>query len=194
VRCHREFTGCFMKYPFDIVKSAQCAHFFATRAGGEIDILKLIKLLYLTDRKSFETRRVPVVGGSYYSFKHGPVTSEVLDLINDGTPSGKSPWEEMISDRADHKVAAESGISTYDALAASEIAILEEIWTKFGSFEKWDLVNWTHQHCEEWSTPDGGREEISARKLAESFDWTTIEIDEFEAELDSANRLHWLLN
>jgi uncharacterized phage-associated protein len=183
-----------MKSPFDIHKAAQCAHFFATRAGGEIDILKLVKLMYLTDRRSFELRRVPVMGGTYCSLKHGPVTSEVLDLINDGTPAGDSPWERLISDRAHHKVAASPAPGAYDALAPAELVILEEIWAKFGAQGKWELVGWTHQHCVEWSNPDGGRLEISARKLAESFAWKPAEVDEFEAELAAASRLHSLLN
>ncbi|MFM8764084.1 MAG: Panacea domain-containing protein [Spartobacteria bacterium] len=72
---------------------------------------------YLADRRSFEMRQVPIVGGHYYSLKHGPVTSEVLELINDGTPQGESPWEKLISDRANHKVATAAEINSYDALA-----------------------------------------------------------------------------
>lgn len=183
-----------MKTSFDITKAAQVAHFFITRAGGEIEILKLVKLIYLTDRLSLEKRRIPVVGGSFYSLKHGPVTSEVLDLINDGTRSGDSPWEQLIRDRADHMVATTGAIEEYDALSGSESRLLEQIWERFGTKSKWDLVRWTHQHCEEWSDPSGGRGEISARKLAESFGWKLAEIDDFEAELTAQCRLQELLN
>ena len=182
-----------MNYPFDIEKSAQCAHFFANRAGGEIEILKLVKLIYLADRRSFETRQVPIVGGHYYSLKHGPVTSEVLELINDGTPLGESPWEKLISDRANHKVATAAEIDSYDALAPSEISILNEIWKDFGPLDKWELVDWTHKHCEEWADPNGGRLDIKARKLAESFSWNAEEIETFLEEIESANRIHSLL-
>ena len=182
-----------MHYPFDIEKSAQCAHFFAIREGGEIEILKLVKLMYLADRRSLETRKIPIVGGHYYSLPHGPVTNEVLDLINEGTPEGTSPWERLITDRANHKVAAAGNPGSYDALAPSEVGILEQVWGKFGSMTKWELVGWTHRHCEEWSDPNGGRSDIKARKLAEAFSWSAAEVENFLEELNSANRLHALL-
>ena len=183
-----------MKTHFDIYKAAQAAHFFITRAGGEMEILRLVKLLYLTDRRSLEARRIPVVGGTYYSLKHGPITSEVLDLINDGTREGNSPWEQMISDRANHRIAANGAVETYDALSPSEMRLLEEVWQQFGATAQWDLVAWTHRHCEEWSDPRGGRAEISARKLAESFAWKPSEIDDFETELAAQSRLQEILN
>lgn len=183
-----------MKTPFDITKAAQVAHLFITREGVEIEILKLAKLIYLADRLSLEKRRVPVVGGSFYSLKHGPVSSEVLDLINDGTREGNSPWELLISDRANHLVATSRELLEYDALSASELRLLEEIWQKIGALDKWDLVEWTHQHCEEWSDPSGGRLEISARKLAESFGWKPSEIDDFESDLAAQCRLQAILN
>ena len=183
-----------MNYPFDIEKSAQCAHFFADRAGGEIEVLKLVKLMYLADRQSFEMRHVPIVGGNYYSLKHGPVIGEVLDLINDGTPLGESPWERLISDRGNHKVAAAAKMDSYYALAPSELSILNGVWNEFGPLDKWELVNWTHKHCEEWADPNGGRLDIKARKLAESFGWNAAEIEIFLEEIESANRIHSLLN
>jgi hypothetical protein len=63
--------------------AAQVAHFFVSCEGGEMDILKLVKLIYLSDRASLQSRRTPIVGGAFYSLKHGPVTEEVLDLINE---------------------------------------------------------------------------------------------------------------
>jgi len=183
-----------MKTHFDIHKAAQTAHYFISRAGGEMEILKLVKLIYLADRHSLQKRRIPVVGGSYFSLKHGPVTSEVLDLINDGTRDENSPWELLISDRAQHRVATTNSLAEYDALSASEQQMLEEVWQQFGAQGKWDLVEWTHRHCEEWSDPRGGRIEISARRLAESFAWPRAEVDDFEAELAAQNRLQEILN
>lgn len=183
-----------MKTHFDITKAAQTAHYFISRAGGELEILKLVKLIYLSDRHSLKMRRIPVVGGSYFSLKHGPVTSEVLDLINDGTPDENSPWEQLILDREHHRVATTKNLVEYDALSASELKLLAEVWQQFGAKGKWDLVEWTHRHCEEWSDPRGGRTEISARRMAESFAWTPAEVEDFETEMGAQNRLQEILN
>lgn len=183
-----------MKTPFDIHKAAQTAHFFVTRSGCEMPILKLVKLIYLADRLSLEKRKTPIVGGSFYSLPHGPITSEVLNLINDGTMADNSPWEKLITDRANHMVGINQAVQEYDALALSELRLLEEVWHRFGSYDRWDLVRWTHKHCEEWVDPNGGALEISARKLAESFGWKEAETESFEAEMSAQCRLHELVS
>lgn len=184
----------FMKAPFDIEKAAQAAHYFITQEQGEMEILKLVKLLYLADRLSFQRRRTAIVGGSYYSLPHGPVTNEVLDLINGGTPQGDSAWEKLISDRAEHRVAAVNPHDEYDALSPSELSLLAETWKQFGSQGKWELRDWTHQHCEEWSDPRGGRLDISARRLAEAFGWDETEATDFESTLADQERIHQWIN
>ena len=183
-----------MKTPFDIHKAAQAAHFFLSLSGSEMPILKLVKLIYLADRFSLEKRKTPIVGGSFYSLPHGPITSEVLNLINDGTMEGNSPWEQLITDRANHMVGTNQAVQEYDALAPSELRLREEIWNRFGSYNRWDLVRWTHQHCEEWVDPKGGALEISARKLAESFGWQEAETESFEAEMSAQCRLKELVS
>lgn len=183
-----------MKAPFDIDKAAQAAHFFITQEQGEMEILKLVKLMYLADRLSFERRRTAIIGGSYYSLPHGPVTNEVLDLINCGTQQEDSAWERLISDRANHRVAAIAPTTDYDALSPSELVLLQETWNQFGSQGKWELRDWTHQHCEEWSDPHGGRLDISARRLGEAFGWNEADATAFEASLADQERLHQWIN
>ena len=183
-----------MRTPFDIDKAAQAAHYLISKGGGEMEILKLVKLLYLADRHSLQTRRTPLIGGSYFALKHGPITSEVLDLINDGTPGEDSPWELLISDRANHRVAIETKEIEYDALSSSDLRILEQVWSEFGHRSKWELVDWTHRHCEEWSEPTNGRGEISARRLAEAFAWEPSEIEDFVTEQAARHRLQSLIS
>jgi uncharacterized phage-associated protein len=183
-----------MKTPFDIHKAAQAAHYFVRKEASDIKILKLVKLLYLADRLSLEKRQVPVVGGSFYSLKHGPVTSEVLNLIDVGTQSEDSPWEKLISDRENHAVGIRCELSDYDALSKSELRLLDEVWDQFGNFDQWKLRDWTHQHCEEWSDPNGGRNEISGRKLGEAFGWESAKVEDFVTEIEMQNKLHQLLN
>jgi uncharacterized phage-associated protein len=91
-------------------------------------------------------------------------------------------------------VATAAKLDSYDALAPSELKILIEVWENFGAMGKWALVDWTHKHCEEWTDPNGGRLDIKARKLAESFAWESNEVESFLEEIESANRIHSLLN
>ena len=71
-----------------------------------MNIMKLVKLVYLLDRLSIQRRGLPVVGGAYFSMRNGPVTSEMLDLVNAGSLWGvaQCDWERFISDRQNHEV------------------------------------------------------------------------------------------
>jgi uncharacterized phage-associated protein len=77
-----------MNHRFDARKATQVAGWFIQREGGEIQIMKLAKLVYLLDRLSLQRRGLAVGGGDCLSMKNGPVTSELLDLINAGTLDG----------------------------------------------------------------------------------------------------------
>ena len=45
---------------FDEKKAAQAAAYFLLRAGGRLEVLKLMKLLYLAERRSFEKYGEPM--------------------------------------------------------------------------------------------------------------------------------------
>ena len=98
-----------MNFRFDTDKATEVACLFLQKAGGRMNIMKLVKLIYLLDRLSLDRRGIPVVGGDYLSMRNGPVTSEVLDMINAGRLLGETNprWEQCISDRRNHDVKME---------------------------------------------------------------------------------------
>ncbi len=135
------------------------AAFFAGKEGGAINILKLIKLLYLSDRLSFERYDAPISWDHFVSMDHGPVLTVTLNLINGSVSRVASEiWEQWIRDRENYNVSlAIAGCSrdNLNQLSNAEIEVLEEIWQRFGSFDQWQLVEYTHQNCPEWQDPDG---------------------------------------
>ena len=98
-----------MNFRFQIGKATETACEFLERAGGQINVMKLAKLCYLLDRLSLDQRGIPVVGCDYLSMRNGPVTSELLDLINAGRLEGEADtrWEQSISDRLNHEIKLE---------------------------------------------------------------------------------------
>ena len=69
-----------MNFRFHIGKATEAGCLLLERAGGQMNIMKLVKLMYLLDRLSLDRRGVPVAGGDYLSMRNGPVTSELLGL------------------------------------------------------------------------------------------------------------------
>ena len=79
---------------FDQRKVAQAAAWFVSRSGGAINILKLMKLLYLADRQALASFARSISGDRMVSMPHGPVLSQTLELANGEFESIAGGWEE----------------------------------------------------------------------------------------------------
>ncbi len=141
---------------FDVRKAAHVAAFFTKREGGSINVLKLVKLIYLADRKYMERYDTTILNDRFVSMNYGPVNSTTLNYIN-GCQEDHDNWECMISDRAGHEV----GLSCPDiseddltALSDAEIGVLSEIWLQFGHMDRFEIAEWTHDNCPEWEDPE----------------------------------------
>jgi uncharacterized phage-associated protein len=157
-----------MHFRFDIIKATEVACDMIRREGGAMNIMKLVKLVYALDRLSIQRRGIPVVGGTYFSLPNGPITSELLDLINSGSLWGddKCRWEEFVSDRQDHEVGLRNKGPGTEHLAPSELKLIDEVYAEHGAKSQWELRDWSHAHCEEWTPLEGGRNRIDLADLA----------------------------
>lgn len=172
-------------FPFDEIKATQAACQFMLLEGRTMNIMKLVKLVYALDRLSIQRRGIPVVGGAYFSLPNGPITSELLDLINSGKLSARSIWESLISDRIDHEV----GLRTQneppaDELAPSEIQLIKEIYEEHGNKDQWELRDWSHKHCEEWGPLDSGRDLIPLDKMGRALGFSDEEIAQLQQDAE----------
>lgn len=146
---------------FNVRKAAQVAAFFALREGGEINVLKLTKLVYLSDRAFMKKYDAPILCDRLVSMDHGPVNSLTLNYIN-GTAESDD-WNEFISDRAGHMVAlgkANTQVDDLDELSDAEVEVLESVWEFFGHYDRFALRDYTHTHCPEWEDPHGSSNPI----------------------------------
>jgi uncharacterized phage-associated protein len=142
---------------FKTRKAAQVAAFFARKEGGTINLLKLVKLIYLANRRAMERYDYPVFDDYLYSMDHGPVNSTVLDYIN-GTRQDADDWEEFVASRSHHNVGLrhkKGSNSDLDELSDADLGVLNRIWDRFGKMDQWELVKYTHKNCPEWEPPRG---------------------------------------
>lgn len=87
-----------MQLCFDETKTTQAAARFLRLAGGELNYMLLIKLLYLLDREALLRWGRPVSFDTFYSMSLGPVLSTVHDLITEPpVPQHESVWNKVIS-------------------------------------------------------------------------------------------------
>jgi hypothetical protein len=135
------------------------------------------------DRASVAKRGVPVVGGAYFSLPNGPITSEFLDLVNSGSLWGLQDcrWEEFISDRQNHEVELIKDTGR-EHLADSEMELIEAIYADHGTKSQWELRDWCHERCEEWTPLEEGRERISLERIARAVGKTDEQIARLKEE------------
>lgn len=139
---------------FDERKLTEATIFFLLKSTNQrINILKLMKLLYLSERTSFEMFHCPLIGDILGSMKNGPVLSRTLDRINEGSRH-ESYWDKYISDRKNHEIALKPHTIEHEddllELSDNDIQVLRRIWFEFGGKDQWELVDYTHQYCTEW--------------------------------------------
>lgn len=156
--------------PYNPEKAAQTIAYFAMREGGSINVLKVIKLVYLADRESLRLRGHPIQDEPRFSLPHGPVNSTTLDHLNGAYRENQPVWQTVLKDRADNKVGlANKGLTEaeLDMLSKRELSILNDIWDKLGHMDRFDLADWTHlpENVAEWQDPDGSRRAISLERM-----------------------------
>jgi hypothetical protein len=177
-----------VSFRFDVTKATEAAAQFLRKEGGTMNIMKLVKLVYLLDRASMARRGVPVVGGAYFSLPNGPITSEFLDLINSGCLWGLTDcrWEEFVSDRHNHEVEL-VGDPGRNHLSDSEIELLDGVYQEHGAKDQWELRDWCHERCEEWTPLEEGRERITLERIARAVGKTEEQIARLKEEAAELN-------
>lgn len=159
-----------MNFPFVAEKLTEVAAIFVDKCGREVEVLKLVKLLYLAERKSFERRGGPIFGGSYFSLPHGPITSEGLDLINGrGDEVDQAYWDEAITRRNGNDLQLKRDPRTAKVSAAERL-ILDEIFSEHGGRTAGELRNWCHRNLPEYEEVEQGRRPITTKELGLAVD------------------------
>jgi len=152
---------------FDEIKATEAAAFLLSRSDQTMNYMKLIKLLYLADREALIRWGRPISTDRYVSMKHGPVLSNVLDLINFGSSSEKAgSWSSMISNPSDNDVSLVREISEedFEELSIAERKLLDEICREYGALDEWTLVDRLHD-VGEWRDPHGTSVPISFSEI-----------------------------
>ncbi|WP_297500561.1 Panacea domain-containing protein [Ferrovum sp.] len=144
---------------FNERKVAQMAAFFLGQSNGKMPHLKLMALLYLSDREAMRAFGWTISGDSLISISRGPVLLQALKLMNGDAKSQSGEWEKWISDDGNDVLSLCQNIDAGDALrelSQADIETLKAVWDKFGTMDKWAICYWTRKNCAEWKNPNGG--------------------------------------
>lgn len=143
---------------FNTRKAAQTTAYLALKSGGQINILRATKLIYLADRLAMERREFPITGDEFVSMPFGPVNSYTYSYMTGTAPVRQADWAEYIGPRRGHDLWLSQHVDEddLDELSRSDTELLDEIWVSFQNVgDQFDLAEWTHRFCPEWRDPNG---------------------------------------
>lgn len=128
-------------------KSENIILFFANKSKNrEIDILKLMKLIWLSDKVHLNQYGRLITKDSYRAMPHGPVASETYELAKQSTDKKEVL---NLNDRDEYTRIRAITETNLDYLSKTDIAVMEQIWEEFGVTPAWGLRQYSH-NFKEW--------------------------------------------
>ena len=160
-----------MRYRED--KATQAAARLISSAGGRLNVLKLMKLLYLAERRAIVEFGRPITFDSYYSMPHGPVMSFTYDRIQ--SAEKHSYWGKHITERVGYEVTLRGSKVPCDQLSPAEEGLIDEVWDKYGHMSKYKLRDFTHT-LPEWRDPQGSSTPIEIEDILRAVGYSSEDV------------------
>lgn len=133
---------------FNERKATAVACYFLEKAGGGLEDLKLMKLMYLSEREMIRLANVSITGDVFFSMQNGPVLSITLELMQGKTTGNIGQvWNEHIDCTEKWKVKLKKATDS-NLLSEAEQTIIAAQWHLHGKKNKWKLVDLTHEFPE----------------------------------------------
>jgi uncharacterized phage-associated protein len=138
-----------MPFSFSHRKATQVLNYFARRAGGSINKMKALKLVYFADRYHLRKYGRPIVSDEYLAMTYGPLASGTKDLaeMSDFLGEEEERYAKRFIRPADSAITYAS-LHDLDekVLSNSDREALEFAWKRFGHVEKYALAKLTHRY------------------------------------------------
>jgi uncharacterized phage-associated protein len=172
-----------VRFPFNKRKAAQAAAHLLFRHSGRLSYLLLIKMLYFADRLSLIETGQPITGDKMVSMPHGPVLSEIYDLINWSSPEDQPVWFEYVSEKNGYDICLTTENPERDELSRYELGVLARIDEKYGHLNRWAVRDLSHQ-LPEWKDPQGSSKPIDPADILRAMGKPEKEIERIAADAE----------
>jgi uncharacterized phage-associated protein len=164
-----------LRFHYNPRKAAQAAAYLVCLNGGQMDMFSLIKILYLSDRKSLSQRGRPITGDAMVSMPHGPVLSRIYDEIKTTPEEEQTPWYELLTERDAHTISLRQEKPPSDELSDYERGILAETHGHYSHFAMSELRKLTHR-LPEYTDPQGSSLQIDPATILKQEGWSDEDI------------------
>jgi len=76
-----------------------------------------------------------------------------------------------------------------ECLSEAEIQLVDEVYQEHGGMDQWQLREWCHLNCGEWTPMHGGRNTISVEEIAKNVGKSDAETQQIVEEAEESNLL-----
>lgn len=144
---------------FNELKTTMMAMEFLERAKNKtMSYMKLIKLMYLADRRVIELHNKRISYDTYYNMKNGVILSDTLYTMREAhKPHHKeewSLWDYYIRKNNTYNLKIRGNETKINVLSEKELEVIEYISTKYGDMDVWDLIDNVIHKLSEWEHPN----------------------------------------
>ena len=163
---------------FSETKTTEAAVLLLKMAGGRMKYIRLLKLLYLSDRKAFTELGRSITNDHYCSMKYGQVSSNAYDLVKGTAKQTENVWSRFISLPINkHYISLTKNPSKINALSESEIDIICSVAMEQIDTDDFDLADITKGP--EYVNVSDNRKAIHTpvERILDALDYTTSQIE-----------------
>lgn len=169
----------------ELRKLIQVVSYMIDKYDGRLNYTKLIKLLYLADRKALDETDATITGDTYASMRRGVVLSQLYDLIKGkGEAEKQREWEHFFKTQENELIRL---IPTRDIelLSEQETETLDLIDSDFHSYLYTDMINFIHDNCSEWEHLKRSSKPLEKEVILKTLGRTDSQIKEILEEEES---------
>lgn len=178
----------------DIEKLVQVVNYVLKKYDSRLNYTKLIKILYLADKKAIEISNLSITGDTYVSMNKGPVLSGLFDLLKGREINREYQclWDSRFTTDSYDLVSLSDRIPE-GKLSRFEKRILDEVDAEHHSKDFGQLVDYVHKNCPEWEDPGNTSTPITMAAILSAVGRDHAEIDYILEEEKSYNNEEKLL-
>jgi hypothetical protein len=176
----------------NVRKLAQIVNYLLSKYAYRLNYTKLIKELYIYDKKAIELWDTPVTTDSAVSMPNGPVLSALYDLIKNGCgdTDTQHTWNAFFYTEGYDLISLVEGKLPTGELSRREIKLLDEIDEEFHDRHYGWFINYTHRQdiFPEYEDSEGSSLPIPFERILKSVGRSDVEVEEITGELDAVEK------
>lgn len=136
------------QFQFHFDRSLQAAAYLLGKVKcHEMPYIHLLKMLYIADREFLAEHGYMITGDKVVAMEHGPVLSNVLNLIN-GYKSKSGNWQRFLKTKKKTFTVRLSQDPGIDDLSRAIMIKLDDVFERYGTLEPFQVVQLTHEFPE----------------------------------------------